>query len=453
MEETIAAISTPLGEGGIAIIRISGPCAFAAADRLFVSRHGKPSTFPTHTIHFGTIVHDGDLLDQIMLSVMRAPRTYTGEDTVEINCHGGILTARRILSACFHQGTRLAEPGEFTKRAFLNGRLDLTQAEAVMDLIHAKTDRAQAAAARVLEGHLSGHINRLRDQLVSVLAHIEAHIDFPEEDIQPDTHAELHRQIIAVRTGLQELLATAREGRILRHGIRIAIVGRPNAGKSSLMNALLGHDRSIVTPVAGTTRDTIEEYVNIGGIPIRLTDTAGLRKARGVVEELGVARSRRSVEDSELVIHVLDASRPFSTADTEIHHHTNTKNTIYVLTKIDLVRRIKLPAHLSDSKLVETSTKTGFGISNLRDRIVTTAGDGSSGQSHLDVAINERHRDSIEVALSTLVEAESQFLRHAGLEIVSQQIRSCLDALGVIVGKTTTEDILTQIFSKFCIGK
>src|SRR5271154_3764049 len=274
MDDTIAAISTPIGEGGIAIIRVSGPCAFDVAERIFHARRGRVSEFPTHTLHFGTIGTNGHCIDQVMLAVMRAPRTYTKEDTVEINCHGGVLTARKVLALCLQSGARLAEPGEFTKRAFLNGRLDLTQAEAVMDLIRAKSDRAHTAAIHELEGHLSKKIDEAREKLIAILAHIEAHIDFPEEDIAPETKETLLRDTEAVSGFICSLLATAREGKILRHGISVAIVGRPNVGKSSLMNALIGSDRSIVTAVPGTTRDTIEENASISGIPFRLTHTA-----------------------------------------------------------------------------------------------------------------------------------------------------------------------------------
>src|SRR5260221_7466845 len=305
MDDTIAAISTPIGEGGIAIIRVSGPNALPLGDCIFHSSDGGVSKFPSHTLHFGTIGRNGEMIDQVMLGVMRAPRTYTKEDTIEINCHGGVLTARKILALCLENGARLAEPGEFTKRAFLNGRLDLTQAEAVMDLIRAKSDRGHAAAVHELEGHLSAKINHAREKLITILANIEAHIDFPEEDIAPETRETLLQGTEAVLGFVRSLLATAREGKILREGISVAIVGRPNVGKSSLMNALIGSDRSIVTSVPGTTRDTIEETISISGVPFRLTDTAGIRKTRGAVEQIGVDRRRKALDTSEIVLIVL----------------------------------------------------------------------------------------------------------------------------------------------------
>ena len=333
MDDTIAAISTPIGEGGIAIIRLSGPNALAVGDRIFHSREGRVSEFPSHTLHFGTIGKNGEMIDQVMLAVLRAPRTYTKEDTVEINCHGGILTARKILALCLQSGARLAEPGEFTKRAFLNGRLDLTQAEAVMDLIRAKSDRAHTAAIHELEGHLSVKIDQAREKLITILAHIEAHIDFPEEDIAPETRETLLRDTENVLKFIRSLLATAREGKILRDGISVAIVGRPNVGKSSLMNALIGSDRSIVTPVPGTTRDTIEETASISGIPFRLTDTAGMRKTRGTAEKLGVARSRKALDISDIVLLVLDSSKPLSAADRDLIKQCDGKVALLVLNK------------------------------------------------------------------------------------------------------------------------
>ena len=453
MKDTIAAISTPLGEGGIAIIRLSGTDALAIADRIFVSHRGKPSEFPTRTMHLGTIGCNGDMVDQVMLTVMRAPHTYTAEDVVEINCHGGLLTAKTILSLCLQHGAHLAEPGEFTKRAFLNGRIDLTQAEAVMDLVRAKTDRAQRAAAHALEGHLAVKINEVRDRLLITLAHIEAHIDFPDEDLAPDTREKLLADTRSMHESLQKLLATAHEGKVLRDGIAVTIIGRPNVGKSSLMNALLGQDRSIVTPISGTTRDTIEETANIRGIPVRLTDTAGIRKPRGTIEEFGVQRSRKSLLHSELVLHVLDVSRPFSSADHELAAQYATKPTILVLNKIDLPIRMRLPDGFPGKHRVEVSAVTGAGLELLKDEIEVLTWSGTIARSEFDIAINERHAHAVRRAIKSLRAALEDLSRNASLDLVSQQLRIALDAIGEIVGKTATEDILNKIFSTFCIGK
>jgi tRNA modification GTPase len=454
MENTIAAISTPIGEGGIAIVRMSGPRAFAIADSLFLSRAGKPSAFPSHTIHHGLIGANGNIVDEVMLAVMRAPRSYTAEDVVEISCHGGLLSARNVLALCLQHGCRLAEPGEFTKRAFLNGRIDLAQAEAVADLIRAKTDRAHAAALHALEGHLSGKVNALRDRLLDVLAHIEAHIDFPEEDIAPATRQHLLSELEAVAAGMQLLLATAQEGRILREGVPAAIIGRPNVGKSSLMNALLGRDRSIVTHLPGTTRDTIEETANIRGIPVRLTDTAGIRKARGVIETAGITRSRNALACSALVLHVLNASRPFSEADWRLIAQYAGKPAILVLNKIDLPRRLKLPPDFPGAhSAIETSALTGAGLETLKDRVETTILDGQTQGASSDFVINERHADALRRTINSLTTAISELRENSSLEIVAQSLRTALDAVGEIVGKTTTEDILDRVFSTFCVGK
>ncbi len=453
MESTIAAVSTPLGEGGIAIVRVSGPQAFTIADRIFVSRRGRVSEFPSHTIHFGTIGNNGDLVDQVMLTVMRAPRSYTAEDVIEINCHGGLLTAKKILSLCLQNGARLAEPGEFTKRAFLNGRIDLTQAEAVMDLVRAKTDRAHSSAAQTLEGHLARKLEQAREHLISTLAHVEAYIDFPDEDIAPDTREKLVADTEVTVAFLEMLLATADEGKILREGIAVAIVGRPNVGKSSLMNALLGLDRSIVTPIPGTTRDTIEEVANIRGIPVRLTDTAGMRKARGTIECIGVDRSRKALTYSELVLHVLDASRPVSKSELQLAREYEGKIAVLVINKIDLPRKLTVPATLAHRDSVEVSATTGLGLEKLKDKIEQLAWSGRVGTADVDVAINERQADAIRRAIPALASAIEEMKRDAPLEIVSQQLRIGLDAIGEIVGKTATDDILDKIFSTFCIGK
>ncbi len=304
-DDTIAAIATPLGEGGLAVIRVSGAEALAITDKCFRPA-GKnslpPSAAPTHTLHYGRIVRGGKTVDEVLLAVLRGPRTFTREDTVEISCHGGILPAKLVLDTLLENGARPAEPGEFTRRAFLNGRIDLAQAEAVADLIHSRTELALAAANEQLAGKLSQRINRLRDDLMRTLAHVEAHIDFPDEDIAPDTQAQLLKQLEEGLAFIGELLRTANEGQILRRGIRAAIVGRPNAGKSSLLNQLLGHDRAIVSPIAGTTRDTIEETANIRGLPVVFIDTAGLREARDELEREGVRRSRESLARAELII-------------------------------------------------------------------------------------------------------------------------------------------------------
>jgi tRNA modification GTPase len=453
MEDTIAAISTAVGQAGIAIIRVSGPHALDVADEIFYSPRGRPSTFSTHTIHFGTIGRNGDLIDQVMLSVLHGPRTYTGENTIEINCHGGSLNTRKILTACLNHGARLAEPGEFTKRAFLNGKLDLTQAEAVMDLIAAKSDRAHTAAANALEGHLAVRVNKVRDILIEVLAHIEAYIDFPEDDIAPETLMELRAKLASVVTEIEILLRSARDGRILREGIRVAIVGRPNAGKSSLMNALLGQDRAIVTPIAGTTRDTLEELTSIGGIPVILTDTAGVRTARGQVERLGVERGQKSVTLSDIIIHVIDTSRPFHQIDLEIASCYRGKNGILALNKSDRPRHLKLPDSFAHLAQISVSCLTRDGLDSLRGELCQFALESNTSDLHLDAIINDRHEQILDASLNTLTNAILSIDRKNNYDLISQDIRISLQSIGEIVGITTTDDILDKVFSTFCIGK
>ncbi len=451
--DTIAAISTPVGEGGIAIIRVSGPDALTVGDSVFTSANGHASTFPSHTVHYGAVGINGNKIDTVMLTVMHAPRTYTGDHTVEINCHGGILTARHILGLCLANGARLAEPGEFTRRAFLAGKLDLTQAEAVMDLITAKTDRAQAAAQRALDGALSSRVNLAREELLQVLAHLEAYIDFPEDDIAPETMDKLGGQLATVTTALQRLLETSREGRIMRHGVSVALIGRPNAGKSSLMNALLGHDRAIVTEVPGTTRDTIDEFCSIGGVPVCLTDTAGIREANETVERIGVERSRKSLATSDLLLHVIDGSVDYHRDDTHIATHYADRPVIVVINKSDLTECVCLPSGVAELLPVRVSATTGMGLDDLRNRLLDKFHLGLAGNAANEVHVNERHARALRVALDHLGEAAAELKRAEPPEIVSQHLRFALDAMGEIVGKTTTEDILDKIFSQFCIGK
>ncbi|HXR04055.1 MAG TPA: tRNA uridine-5-carboxymethylaminomethyl(34) synthesis GTPase MnmE, partial [Verrucomicrobiae bacterium] len=338
LDDTIAAIATPLGEGGLAVVRLSGPQALAVADKSFLpvgKTSLKPSAATSHTIQYGKIARGSRIVDEVLLAVLRAPRTFTREDTVEITCHGGILPAKLVLDTLLENGARLAEPGEFTRRAFLNGRIDLAQAEAVADLIHSRTELALAAANEQLAGKLSRRINRLRDDLLHTLAHVEAHIDFPDEDIAPDTREQLLERLENGVKFMDELLRTANEGQILRRGIRAAIVGRPNVGKSSLLNQLLGRDRAIVSPIPGTTRDTIEETANIRGLPVVFIDTAGLREARDEIEQEGIRRSRESLANAEFILHVLDASEPLTSADEDYFAEFVSKKRILVRNKMD----------------------------------------------------------------------------------------------------------------------
>lgn len=452
-DDTIAAISTPIGAGGIAIIRVSGPNSLAIADQLFQAKAGKPSTFLTHTIHLGQVVQNGKTVDHAMLSVMRAPHSYTTEDTVEFNCHGGIFIARTVLTLCLEFGARLADPGEFTKRAFLNGRLDLAQAEAVMDLISAKTQRAQAAATNALEGHLSKQVELIRARLITVVAHIEAQLDFPEDDIAPATHDNLISEVRDICDDLKRLLSTGYEGKILRQGVSVAIIGRPNVGKSSLMNLLLGEERSIVTPVPGTTRDTIEECVNLRGLPVRLIDTAGMRKGRGIAERIGIDKSHKSLLSSDIVIHVLDSSRRLSDEDRHFNSLYFGKPNITVINKVDKKSILRLSLEFNSQDILRISCATGYGIEQLKDAIERAIWHGKEHTLSSDFVINERHANAIQRSIDSLQRGLYEMEKRIGLDVVAQSYREGLSSIGEIVGKTATEDLLSTIFSNFCIGK
>jgi tRNA modification GTPase len=466
LDDTIAAIATPLGEAGLAVIRVSGPRALAVADECFVpaGKSGlKPSLAPSHTVHFGHVVRQGRTVDEVLLSVLRAPRTFTREDSVDISCHGGILPAKLVLDALLDSGARLAEPGEFTRRAFLNGRIDLAQAEAVADLIHSRTELALQAANEQLAGKLSRRVDDLRAAMLKTLAHVEAHIDFPDEDIAPDTKHQLIARLELGVAFMDQLLSTANEGQILRRGIRAAIVGRPNAGKSSLLNQLLGHNRAIVSAIPGTTRDTIEETANIRGLPVVFIDTAGLREARDEIELEGIRRSRQTLEKAEFILHVLDGSEPLTEADRLYLAEFAGKKRILVVNKSDLAAgllSVPQPDRLlgagevdGTDSVVRVSCLTGQGIEALKDAIKELAWSGEIKAEMLQVMINSRHQDALSRARAATLLTIDAFRSDETLELVAMDLRIAVNAVGEIVGKTTTEDLLDMIFSQFCIGK
>lgn len=447
LDDTIAAIATPLGEGGLAVVRLSGPRAIAVAGQCFRGTV-TPLEAESHTLHYGAILRDGKQVDEVMLAVMRSPRTYTKEDVVEISCHGGLLPAKLVLDTLLENGARLAEPGEFTRRAFLNGRIDLAQAEAVIDLIHARTELALDAANEQLAGKLSQRINRLRDEMMLPLAHVEAHIDFPDEDISPDTKEQLLARLRRGVEFMDELLATADEGQLLRRGIRAAIIGRPNAGKSSLLNQLLGHDRAIVSAIPGTTRDTIEETANIRGIPVVFVDTAGLREAGDEIEEEGIRRSRAALAKAELVLHVLDGSEPLSPLDVRFLRESSGKKRILVRNKFDLPAKLEV-----NEPMVDVSCVTGKGLEALKDAVKASVWSGEIRSEMLQVMINSRHQDALKRARGATAMAIEGLRADQNLELIAMELRIAVHAIGEIVGKASTEDLLDSIFSQFCIGK
>lgn len=442
--DTIAALSSPSGTGAVALLRVSGPGALEIAARVFEG--GK--LVPRQAVFGRILADDGERIDEVLLTFFKGPASYTGEDTIEISCHGGVLVTRRVLERLLQAGARAAGPGEFTQRAFLNGKLDLTQAEAVMDVISAQTDRALSAAHRQLDGALGRTILALRDELLGILAHVEAYIDFPEEDIDPDTGTALRGRMESLQAKLEALLATADQGRLLREGVRTVLAGAPNAGKSSLLNRLLGFERAIVSEQPGTTRDTIEEVINLEGFPLRLIDTAGLRAAGAdAIEAAGMARTHSQLADADLILEIVDASlhpgERLAIPENVSHRH------VLVLNKSDL------PLHpgWAETGGVAVSSLAGTGLERLTSRIleVITAGGGAFEQA--EVAVNARHQACLQRARISLTDALREFASGSSVEFTAMELRLSLEALGDVIGRVDTEDLLGVIFSQFCIGK
>jgi tRNA modification GTPase len=442
--ETIAAVSTPAGEGAIALVRISGVNAIEVADKIFRGKE-KPSRFRSHVQHFGEIVDGAErLIDQVMLSIHQAPASYTGEDLVEISCHGGMLVSAHVLEACLRAGARAARPGEFTERAFLNGKMDLTQAEAVIDLIRAKTDLALRSAAEQLEGRLGEKIGRIRGEFISLLAHINASIDFPEEGITPDEGEKLLVRLDSVGEEIAALLATANQGRILREGVRVVIYGATNAGKSSLLNQLLGYERVIVSETHGTTRDTIEEMINLRGVPIRLLDTAGLRTSASKLERQGIARTEKSLQTADLRLHIVDGNAP------RPPHFEERDNG----SEIVLLNKSDLPEH-RDWKHFETlriSCATGEGLPELEKEMLARITK-QNLKPESTVVINTRHRDCLRRALESCNRARMAMRDGLTTEYVAVDLNEALCAVGEVIGVVDVEHILDSVFRQFCIGK
>lgn len=458
--DTIAAIATARGEAGIGIVRISGSLALPIATDLFRSpRAVSPTQLPTHTLTYGHVVDANAahaVVDEVLLGVMHAPKTYTGEDIVEFNCHGGSVPLTAVLNLVVKQGARLAEPGEFTKRAFLNGRLDLAQAEAVAELIASKTDLSRKVAIDALAGKLSDTVNRLNDRIAGLLAEIEASVDFPEEDLdfmKIETQLECARN---VQKDLTILLETATEGRRISEGVNVAILGKPNVGKSSLLNALLGTARAIVTDIPGTTRDTIEEAINISGVPLKLFDTAGIRQTDDIVEQQGVQRSKAVLDKAELLLPMFDASQPLNDADVDLLRTAESQKAILILNKVDLpvlTPAAALLAHCPKKQVVETVIPQGKGLDTLKAVISDELLGGEFVVGESPIVTNARHQDALGRAQDGLNYAIESLANGMPPELVAVDLRIGLDALGDIVGKTTTEDILDRIFSQFCVGK
>ncbi|WP_026678431.1 tRNA uridine-5-carboxymethylaminomethyl(34) synthesis GTPase MnmE [Fictibacillus gelatini] len=455
--DTIAAISTPMGEGAIAIVRLSGQEAVPIADRLFKGK--KPlAEVDSHTIHYGKLIDPktNQPVEEVMVSVMRAPRTFTREDVVEINCHGGLVSVNRVLQLLLQNGARLAEPGEFTKRAFLNGRIDLSQAEAVIDLIRAKTDRAMNVALNQMQGRLSKLVGHLRQTLLETIAHVEVNIDYPEYDAEEMTHGLLNEKLQFVAEEIKKILLTAEQGKILREGLSTAIIGRPNVGKSSLMNALVHENKAIVTDVAGTTRDIIEEYVNVRGVPLRLVDTAGIRETEDIVEKIGVEKSRQVLKEADLILLVLNFHESLSPEDENLFKAVKGMDVIVIVNKTDLDQKIdmdRVKNLAGDYPLITTSLLKEEGIDRLEQAISELFFKGGIESQDMTYVSNSRHIALLNQALNHVEEALHGIEMNLPIDMVQIDITRAWEVLGEVVGDTVSESLIDQLFSQFCLGK
>ncbi len=457
--DTIAAISTAPGEGAIGIVRISGDLAISIASSIYQCGTKKLEEQKTHTIHYGHIVDpkSGEIYDEVMVSVLRAPKTFTREDIVEINCHGGIVAINRVLQLVLRMGARLAEPGEFTKRAFLNGRIDLSQAEAVMDLIRAKTDKSMQLAMRQLDGQLSHLIQNLRQEILNTLAQVEVNIDYPEyDDVEEMTLQLLREKTQQVLQGIRALLNTASQGKILRDGLKTAIVGRPNVGKSSLLNVLLREEKAIVTDIAGTTRDTIEEYVNVRGVPLQLIDTAGIRETDDVVEKIGVERSRKALKEADFVLLLLNQSETLQEEDIRLLETTKGMKRIILFNKTDLPSKLSkedIAPYANEEEIVTTSMLNKEGIDQLEEKIAGYFFQGQMNERDATYLSNTRHIALLEKAEQALVEVQNGIEMEMPVDLIQIDFTRAWDLLGEITGDSVQDELLTQLFSQFCLGK
>lgn len=453
--DTIAAISTALGEGAIGIVRLSGDEAVAIADKIY--KGAKPlSEAATHTIVYGYIMDGETRVEEAMVSIMRAPRTFTREDVVEINCHGGLVSVNKVLKLALKHGARLAEPGEFTKRAFLNGRIDLSQAEGVMDLIRAKTDKAMNVALGQVEGRLSKKIAILRQALLETVASVEVNIDYPEYDAEVVTHDLLIEKANFVEREIDKLLGTANQGKILREGLSTVIVGRPNVGKSSLLNSLVHEEKAIVTDIAGTTRDVIEEYVNVRGVPLRLVDTAGIRETEDMVERIGVERSRQVLKEAELILLVLNYGEELSSEDEALFEAVKHLNVIVIVNKTDVDQKIDLNRvrELAEGRpVVTTSLIKDEGVDELESAIASLFFEGDLESGDATYVSNSRHIALLEQAKSTIQDAKSAIDMGVPIDLVQIDITRTWELLGEIIGDSVHESLIDQLFSQFCLGK
>ncbi len=456
--DTITSISTPMGEGAIGIVRLSGPEAVEIGDKLYKGKK-KLKDVPSHTINYGHIIdpETDEVVEEVMISVLRAPKTFTREDIIEINCHGGILTINRILELTMTHGARMAEPGEYTKRAFLNGRIDLSQAEAVMDFIRSKTDRASKVAMNQIEGRLSDLIKRQRQSLLEILAQVEVNIDYPEyDDVEDATTEFLLAQSKKIKNEIDQLLETGTQGKIMREGLSTVIVGKPNVGKSSMLNNLIQDNKAIVTEVAGTTRDVLEEYVNVRGVPLRLVDTAGIRDTEDIVEKIGVERSRKALSEADLILFVLNNNEPLTEEDRTLYEVIKNEDAIVIVNKTDLKRRLdieEVKTMIGDTSLIQTSMLKQEGIDELELQIRDLFFGGEVQNQDMTYVSNSRHISLLKQARQTIQDAIDAAEAGIPMDMVQIDLTRTWEILGEIIGESASDELINQLFSQFCLGK
>ncbi|PKF21199.1 tRNA uridine-5-carboxymethylaminomethyl(34) synthesis GTPase MnmE [Macrococcoides caseolyticum] len=456
--DTIASISTPMGEGAIAIVRLSGNDAISIADKLYKGKH-QLSDVASHTINYGHIIDpaSNEIVEEVMVAVMRAPRTYTREDIVEINCHGGIMTVNRVLELTLTNGARLAEPGEFTKRAFLNGRIDLSQAEATMDFIRSKTDRASRVAMQQIEGRLSVLIKGLRQSILEILAQVEVNIDYPEyDDVEEVTNTFLMEEARKIEGSITNLLQTANQGKILREGLSTVIVGKPNVGKSSMLNNLIQDNKAIVTEIAGTTRDVLEEYVNVRGVPLRLVDTAGIRETEDIVEKIGVERSREALKKADLILYVLNNNEILTEEDYKLAEIIKNEEVIVIINKTDLETKLDLEevkTMVGNAPIVRTSMLSQQGIEELEEQIRTLFFAGEVSNQDMTYVSNARHISLLKSAKASIGDAISAAELGVPVDMIQIDLIKTWELLGEVIGESVDDGLIDQLFSQFCLGK
>lgn len=456
--DTITSISTPMGEGAIGIVRLSGPEAVEIGDKLYKGKK-KLKDVSSHTINYGHIIdpETDEVVEEVMISVLRAPKTFTREDIIEINCHGGILTINRILELTMTHGARMAEPGEYTKRAFLNGRIDLSQAEAVMDFIRSKTDRASKVAMNQIEGRLSDLIKRQRQSILEILAQVEVNIDYPEyDDVEDATTEFLLAQSKKIKNEIDQLLETGTQGKIMREGLSTVIVGKPNVGKSSMLNNLIQDNKAIVTEVAGTTRDVLEEYVNVRGVPLRLVDTAGIRDTEDIVEKIGVERSRKALSEADLILFVLNNNEPLTEEDRTLYEVIKNEDAIVIVNKTDLERRLdieEVKTMIGDTSLIQTSMLKQEGIDELELQIRDLFFGGEVQNQDMTYVSNSRHISLLKQARQTIQDAIDAAEAGIPMDMVQIDLTRTWEILGEIIGESASDELINQLFSQFCLGK